>query len=84
MLANAARAAECASKLSWLVGRARHDENTRAIECASEAFEHALGMAKLDLVALADQAVPKLPPPITAAKPSSNPAALRILKALPT
>ena len=59
--ANAARAAAQAAKLSWLAGRARDQENTRAIELASEAVHTALRMTRLDLVALAEQAVPRTP-----------------------
>jgi hypothetical protein len=60
MAAKAARAAMHASKLSWLAGRARDEENTRAIELATEAVTTALRMAQLDLPSLADQAVPRI------------------------
>ena len=83
MLANAARGAAHAAKLSWLPGRARDQENARAIECATEAVHIALRMAKLDLGALADQAVPKVTavPPL---RPRTPVTPVRILRALPT
>ena len=83
MLANAARSAAHAAKLSWLPGRARDEENARAIECASRAVHTALRMARLDPVALADQAVPKLTavPPM---RPRTPVTPVRILRALPT
>jgi hypothetical protein len=81
MLANAARSASHASKLPWLSGRARDEENTLAIAYASEAVHTALRMAQLDVLALAEQAVPQQVAPT---RPLSNPSSLRILKALPT
>ena len=85
MAANAARAAAHASKVAWLVGLARDDENTRAVKLASEAVRMALRTTRLDLVGLAEQAVPRgvapaVPPPRPAATVGSN----RILTALPT
>jgi class 3 adenylate cyclase len=85
MLANAARAAMHASKLPWLVGRARDAENSRALACASEAVHTALRMTQLDLGALADQAMPRAS--ATAVAPMRVSAPLptnRILRALPT
>jgi hypothetical protein len=69
MLANAARAAAHASKLSWLAGRARDEETNKTIACATEAVRTALRMAHLDLVKLAEESVP--------ARPTSPAAALR-------
>lgn len=74
MAAKAARAAMHASKLSWLAGRARDEENTRAIDLATEAVSTALRMAQLDLPSLAEQAVPKVLAPVLttrAAAPTS-------------
>ena len=87
MLANAARAAAHASKLSWLAGRARDEENTRAIDCAAEAIHTAMRMARLDLVELAEQAVPNVVAPPPPSRPISRPISrptMRILKPLPT
>jgi hypothetical protein len=58
MVANAASAAMYASRLSWLAGRARDEESTRAAEAASEAVRTALRLGPLDLPALAAEAVP--------------------------
>jgi hypothetical protein len=100
MMANAARAATHASKLSWLSGRARDEENTRAIDLAAEAVHTALRMAQLDLPALADQVIPRpatsvqtprsVPrvansvPPARVVSSGSPPSGVRILRALPT
>jgi hypothetical protein len=86
MVANAARAAMHASKLPWLVGRARDEENSRAVACAAEAVDTALRMARLDLGALAEQAMPR---PATVSVPplrrmAGVVSADRILRALPT
>lgn len=83
MLANAARAAAHAAKLSWLPGRARDEENAHAIDCATQAVHTALRMARLDLVALADQAVPK-PSGVGHLRPRTPVTPVRILRALPT
>ena len=83
MLANAARAAAHAAKLSWLPGRARDEENARAIECATEAVHTALRMARLDLVAFSDQAVPRLTSGAPL-RPRTPVTPVRILRALPT
>jgi hypothetical protein len=85
MLANAARAAMHASKLGWLVGRARDEENARAIQCMSEAVQTAMRLEHLDLLALSEEAMPKpaatpVPPTRVAAPMAAN----RILRALPT
>ena len=85
MAANAARAATHASKLSWLVGRARDQGNTAAIGLASEAVRTALRITRLDLIALAEQAMPRSASPVPAVRPAA--ATLnrnRILRALPT
>jgi class 3 adenylate cyclase len=86
MLANAARAAMHASKLSWLVGRARDEENARAVACTAEAVHIALRMAQLDLGALAEQCMPRLvaAPVAPLARGVSAASADRILRALPT
>jgi hypothetical protein len=84
MLAHAARAAAHASRLSWLVGRARDEENARAIECAVEAVHIAMRITRLDLVSLAEQAVPKTLAPVTPLRYASAAAGDRILRALPT
>lgn len=84
MLANAARAAAHASKLSFLAGRARDEENARAIECAAEAVHTAMRITQLDLIALAEQAVPQTPAPLTPLRTAPVLATNRILRALPT
>jgi hypothetical protein len=85
MLASAVRAAAHASRMSWLVGRARDEENTRAIERATAAVQTALRVARLDLVGLAEQAVPKLSSALAPTRPGVVPAAPnRILRPLPT
>jgi hypothetical protein len=84
MLANAARAAAHASKLSFLVGSARDEENKLAIQYAFEAVHTAMRMTRLDVVALADQAVPKAVAPVAPIRPTSAAAPNRILRALPT
>jgi len=84
MAANAARAAMHAARQSWLAGRARDEENTRAIELATEAVHTALRMAQLDLPALAEQVVPKVIGPVMPIRPISSPIPNRILRALPT
>jgi class 3 adenylate cyclase len=85
MAANAARAAAQASKLSWLAGRARDQENTRAIELASEAVRTALRITRLDLLALAEQASPRPVSPVPPLRGSAWPVTRnRILRALPT
>ena len=84
MLANAARAAQYSSKLTWLVGRARDEENARAMEFAVEAMHIAMRMTRLDLVALAEQALPKLVAPLTPLRTPAVAAPNRILRALPT
>jgi len=82
MLANAARAAMHASKLSWLAGRARDEENARAIACAGEAVHIAMRMAQLNLLELSAEAMPKSAVLPVRATPTL--AANRILRALPT
>jgi class 3 adenylate cyclase len=84
MAANAARAAMHASRLAWLVGRARDEENSRAIDLATEAIRTALRMTRLDLPALAEQAVPKVEGPIPPTRPAAPASPHRILRALPT
>ncbi|HEV7662722.1 MAG TPA: adenylate/guanylate cyclase domain-containing protein, partial [Chloroflexota bacterium] len=84
MAAKAARAAMHASKLSWLAGRARDEENSRAIELATEAVQTALRMAQLDVPSLAEQAVPKPTSAIPPARVQSVVTSTRILTALPT
>jgi hypothetical protein len=84
MAANAARSALHATRVSWLAGRAREEENARAIELAAEAVHTALRIANLDLPALADLVVPSVAgqvlPTVRQAAPPPN----RILRALPT
>src|SRR5919201_2500304 len=85
MAANAARAAAHASKLSWLAGRARDEENASAIGLATEVVRTALRITRLDLIALAEQATPRSASPVPPVRPA--PATLtrnRILRALPT
>lgn len=86
MLANAARAAMHASKLPWLVGRARDEESARALACAGEAVRTALRMRQLDLSALALEAAPRSASgqPVTPLRVAPPLAADRILRALPT
>jgi class 3 adenylate cyclase len=84
MLANAARAAAHASKLAWLAGRARDEENSTAISLAADAVRTALRLAELDLVSLAEQAIPKAAVPVAPIRPISVVSADRILRALPT
>jgi len=68
------------------VGRARDEENVRAVTCASEAVHIALRMTQLDLVALADEAMPRAAtasvPPVS--RVAGQISADRILRALPT
>jgi hypothetical protein len=73
-----------ASRLAWLVGRARDEENSRAIDLATEAIRTALRMTRLDLPALAEQAVPKVEGPIPPTRPAAPASPHRILRALPT
>jgi hypothetical protein len=85
MLAKAARSAMHASKLPWLVGRGRDEENARAQACAAEAVHVAVRMTQLDLEALSEQSMPR--PTARSAAPMPTPAPLaanRILRALPT
>jgi class 3 adenylate cyclase len=85
MLADAAWAAMHASKLPWLAGRGRDEENARAQTRAAEAVHIALRMTQLDLRALSEQAMPR--PTATAVTPVRTTALLaanRILRALPT
>ncbi len=84
MAANAVRAAMHAARVSWLAGRAREEENARAIELATEAIHTALRMARLDLPSLADQVVPKASGPVLPIRPLATPIPDRILRALPT
>ena len=85
MAANAARAAAHASMLSWLVGRARDQGNTAAIGLASEAVRTALRITRLDLIALAEQALPRSAAPVPAVRPAAATLSRnRILRALPT
>ena len=85
MVAKAARAAALASRVAWLAGRARDEENTRVIELASEAVRSALRMAQLDLVAMADVAVPRSVSAVSAVRQLAPVAAPnRILTTLPT
>ena len=84
MLANAARAASHASRLAWLAGRARDAENARATECALEAVHVAMRLKRLDLAALAEQAVPPIVAPVALLPRASAVGADRILRALPT
>ena len=85
MLANAARAAMHASKLSWLVARARDEENTRAVACAAETVHTAMRITQLDLLGLSEQAMPKpAPAPVARTTMAAPAAANRILRALPT
>jgi class 3 adenylate cyclase len=84
MAANAARAAMHASRVSWLGGRAREEENARGIELATEAVHTALRITNLDLPSLADQVVPKVPGPVLPIRPLTTPVPNRILRALPT
>jgi class 3 adenylate cyclase len=57
MAANAARAAHHSARTSWLAGRARDEENARAIELSAEAIDMALRLVQLDLRDLADRAI---------------------------
>jgi class 3 adenylate cyclase len=84
MAANAAKAAMHASRISWLAGRAREEENARAIELATDAIHTALRMTQLDLPALADQVIQKASGAVLSLRPISNPIPNRILRALPT
>lgn len=85
MLANAARAAMHASKLAWLVGRARDEENSRAMECVSEAVQTAMRLERLDLLTLSEQAMPRpAAAPVPSTRVAAPMAANRILRALPT
>jgi hypothetical protein len=56
--AHAARTAVHAARTAYLGGRARDEETERTAEVAAEAVHLASRVARLDLVALADQAVP--------------------------
>jgi class 3 adenylate cyclase len=56
--AHAARTAVHAARTAYLGGRARDEETERTAELAAEAVHLASRVARLDLVALADQAVP--------------------------
>jgi class 3 adenylate cyclase len=85
MAANAARAAAHASKLSWLAGRARDEENTSAIALATEVVHTALRITWLDLIALAEQAMPRAASPVPSIRPATPTLTRnRILRALPT
>jgi class 3 adenylate cyclase len=70
--ANAARTAVHAARTAYLGGRARDEETERTAEVAAEAVHLASRVARLDLVALADQAVPdaRLNPVPGSAKPN--------------
>jgi class 3 adenylate cyclase len=57
MVANAARSAMHAAGLSLRGGREHAEENTRAIHFATEAVRTALRVARMDLPALAEEAV---------------------------
>jgi len=57
MAANAARAAMHAARTTWLAGRARDEEITRAAELAAEAVDMALRLANFDAAELAERAV---------------------------
>jgi hypothetical protein len=56
--AHAARAAVHAARTAYLGGRARDEETERTAEIAAEAVHLASRVARLDLMALAEQAVP--------------------------
>jgi class 3 adenylate cyclase len=56
MAANAARAAMHSARTAWLAGRARDEENARAVELSGDAIGLALRLARLDLVELAERA----------------------------
>jgi hypothetical protein len=56
--AHAARTAVHAARTAYLGGRARDEETARTAELAAEAVHLASRVARLDLVALAEQAVP--------------------------
>jgi class 3 adenylate cyclase len=84
MAANAARSAMHASRQTWLAGRARDEENTRAIELATEVLHTALRITELDLPALAHLAIPQSVTPVAPTRLASAPTASRILRALPT
>jgi class 3 adenylate cyclase len=84
MAANAARAAMHAARLSWLAGRAREEENSRAIELTTEVLHTAMRITRLDLPALADQAVPETATAVPTTRMTSPPPANRILRPLPT
>jgi len=84
MAANAARAAMHAARQSWLAGRARDEENTRAIELATEVLHTALRITELDLPALAATALPQMVAPVAPTRVVSAPVASRILRAVPT
>jgi class 3 adenylate cyclase len=83
MAANAARAVTHAVRTTWLVGRARDEENTRAIDLAADAVHTALKITRLELPALAKEALGEQPRirPLSIAG-SVQPS--RILTALPT
>jgi class 3 adenylate cyclase len=84
MAANAARAAMHAARVSFLAGRAREEENARAIELATESVHTALRIAHLDLQALADLVLPPVAEPVLPNRPLAFPMPNRILRALPT
>ena len=83
MLANAARAAARASKLLWLAGRARDEENATATALAADAVRTAMHMADLDM-ALAEQAMPTGASSVGPIRSALMVAPDRILRALPT
>jgi hypothetical protein len=85
MLANAARAAMHASKLSWLAGQARDEENARSLNCAAEAVHIATRMAQLDVLELSVDAMPQSAAgPVVPVRATPTLWANRILMALPT
>jgi hypothetical protein len=57
MAANAARSALHAARTTWLAGRARDEEHTRAVDLAAEAVSLAQRLAHLDLAELAERAL---------------------------
>jgi class 3 adenylate cyclase len=84
MAAYAARAAMHAARQSWLAGRARDEENSRAIALATEVLHTAMRITELDLPALAAQALPQMVATVAPTHQVSAPAPSRILRASPT
>ena len=84
MAANAARAATHAVRTTWLTGRARDEEQSLAVQYAAEALHTAMRLTKLDLPAIAEQAMAQKPPARAVSPLTSLATSSRILTALPT